>query len=176
VNLTKKQTQFLRQLSRKTWRYFETYVTEDENWLPPDNVQMNPHEVIAPRTSPTNIGMALLADLAAQDFGYISVGCLLDRTRKTFGTMARMERYRGHLFNWYDTRTLLPLAPQYVSTVDSGNLAGQLYWCSHWFGTIRRGQNSSSANLRWTGGYARHSSGRINRTQASGGCQSPDST
>ena len=126
VRLSRKQTQFLRQLSRKTWRYFETYVTEDDNWLPPDNVQMNPNEVIAPRTSPTNIGMALLADLAAEDFGYISVGCLLDRTRKTFGTMARMERYRGHLFNWYDTRTLAPLAPQYVSTVDSGNLAGQL--------------------------------------------------
>lgn len=127
VRLTQKQLHFLRTSSRKTWRYFETFVTEEENWLPPDNVQMNPNEVIASRTSPTNIGMALLADLAALDFGYISVGCLLDRTQKTFGTMAKMERYRGHLFNWYDTRTLTPLAPQYVSTVDSGNLAGKLY-------------------------------------------------
>ncbi len=127
VKLTQKQYVFLRRLSRRTWRYFETFVTEDENWLPPDNVQMNHDEVIASRTSPTNIGMALLADLAAYDFGYISAGCLLDRTRKTFGTMSKMERYRGHLFNWYDTRTLVPLAPQYVSTVDSGNLAGQLF-------------------------------------------------
>ncbi|MBC7967425.1 MAG: cyclic beta 1-2 glucan synthetase, partial [Fuerstia sp.] len=127
VNLTRTQHDFLRRLSRRTWRYFETFVTEEDNWLPPDNVQMNPGNVIASRTSPTNIGMALLADLAAYDFGYISASCLLDRTRKTFGTMSNMERYRGHLFNWYDTRTLTPLAPQYVSTVDSGNLAGQLF-------------------------------------------------
>ena len=127
VKLTKKQHTFLRRTARKTWRYFETFVTEEENWLPPDNVQMNPGEVIASRTSPTNIGMALLADLAAHDFGYISVACLLDRTRKTFGTMSKMEHHRGHLFNWYDTQTLQPLAPLYVSTVDSGNLAGHLY-------------------------------------------------
>jgi cyclic beta-1,2-glucan synthetase len=126
VMLTEKQHHFLGCVARRTWRYFETYVTAADNWLPPDNVQFNSGEVIASRTSPTNIGIALLADLAAQDFGYISVGCLLDRTRKTFSTMARMERYRGHLFNWYDTRTLAPLNPQYVSTVDSGNLAGQL--------------------------------------------------
>ncbi|MFN8709177.1 MAG: hypothetical protein ACK50J_21030, partial [Planctomyces sp.] len=126
TDLKPEQLQFLRKCSRKTWRYFETFVTEEDNWLPPDNVQMNPDEVVAHRTSPTNIGIALLADLAAHDFGYISVGCLLDRTQKTFGTMNRMERYRGHLFNWYDTRTLIPLAPRYVSTVDSGNLAGQL--------------------------------------------------
>ena len=127
ANLTQKQHIFLRRMSRKTWRYFETFVTEDDHWLPPDNVQMNPGEVIASRTSPTNIGMALLADLAAHDFGYISVGCMLDRTQKTFGTISKMERYRGHLLNWYDTRTLTPLAPKYVSTVDSGNLAGQLF-------------------------------------------------
>jgi cyclic beta-1,2-glucan synthetase len=127
VKLTTQQRIFLRRTARKTWRYFETFVTAQDNWLPPDNVQMNPGEVIASRTSPTNIGMALLADLAAHDFGYISVACLLDRTRKTFGTMSKMEHYRGHLFNWYDTQTLQPLAPLYVSTVDSGNLAGHLY-------------------------------------------------
>ncbi len=126
VKLSKNQQHFLRRSARKTWRYFETFVTQEDNWLPPDNVQMNSGETVASRTSPTNIGMALLADLAAQDFGYISVGCLLDRTRKTFETLAKMDRYRGHLFNWYDTRTLTPLTPQYVSTVDSGNLAGQL--------------------------------------------------
>jgi cyclic beta-1,2-glucan synthetase len=126
VRITSKQKLFLRKLSRKTWRYFETFVTAEENWLPPDNLQINPHEVVASRTSPTNIGMALLADLAAYDFGYCTVSRLLDRTQNTFSTLSRMERYHGHLFNWYDTRTLTPLNPRYVSTVDSGNLAGQL--------------------------------------------------
>jgi len=101
-------------------------VTAQDHWLPPDNVQQNPSLVVAPRTSPTNIGFALLADLAAHDFGYCSASRLLDRTQKTLGTLSRMERYRGHFFNWYDTRTLALLAPSYVSTVDSGNLAGSL--------------------------------------------------
>ena len=126
IRLTDKQRMFLRHLSRKTWRYFETFVTAEENWLPPDNVQVNSEEVVASRTSPTNIGMALLADLAAYDFGYCSVARLLDRTQSTFDTLTQMERYRGHFFNWYNTRTLAPLTPRYVSTVDSGNLAGHL--------------------------------------------------
>ncbi len=117
---------FLKKLSRRTWRYFEAFVTEQENWLPPDNFQEHPAPVIAPRTSPTNIGMALLADLAAYDFGYCSVARLLDRTQKTLGTLGKMERYRGHFYNWYDTRSLKPLLPSYVSMVDSGNLAGHL--------------------------------------------------
>jgi cyclic beta-1,2-glucan synthetase len=126
IRLNDKQRIFLRTVSRKTWRYFETFVTAEDNWLPPDNVQMNPGEMIASRTSPTNIGMALLADLAAYDFGYCSAARLLDRTQKTFGTLTKMERYRGHFYNWYHTQTLEPLKPHYVSTVDSGNLAGQL--------------------------------------------------
>jgi cyclic beta-1,2-glucan synthetase len=124
--LSKDQQIFLGKLSRRTWRYFETFVTELDNWLPPDNFQEHPAPVIAPRTSPTNIGMALLADLAAYDFGYCSVARLIDRTQKTFATLDKMERYRGHFFNWYDTRSLKPLLPMYVSMVDSGNLAGHL--------------------------------------------------
>ena len=120
------QRQFLEKLSRKTWRYFEDFVTAEDNWLPPDNVQQNPGLSIAPRTSPTNIGMALLADLAAFDFGYCSAARLLARTQRTLETMSRLERYRGHFLNWYQTRTLAPLHPQYVSTVDSGNLAASL--------------------------------------------------
>jgi cyclic beta-1,2-glucan synthetase len=126
VRLSRRQRRFLRNLSRRTWRFFETFVTQEDNWLPPDNVQERATEVIASRTSPTNIGIALLANLAATDFGYVSVATLLDRTRKTFDTLARMERYRGHFFNWYDTRSLKPLNPQYVSAVDSGNMAGHL--------------------------------------------------
>ncbi len=126
VNLSSGQKLFLRRMSRKTWRYFETYVSANDNWLPPDNVQFNSGELIASRTSPTNIAMALLADLAAYDFGYLSVARLVERTQNTFGTLAKLERYRGHFYNWYHTRTLAPLAPRYVSTVDSGNLVGQL--------------------------------------------------
>ena len=124
--LTGEQRTFLRVLARQTWRYFETLVNADENWLPPDNVQEAPVHAVASRTSPTNIGMALLANLAAGDFGYLTPGELLDRTEKTLGTVERLERYRGHLYNWYDTRTLKPLRPHYVSSVDSGNLAGAL--------------------------------------------------
>ena len=126
VRLLNSQRVFLGKLSRRTWRFFETFVTAEENWLPPDNFRENAGHAVASRTSPTNIGMALLADLAAHDFGYCSAGRLLDRTQKTLATLARMERYRGHFYNWYDTRSLKPLPPRYVSTVDSGNLAGDL--------------------------------------------------
>jgi cyclic beta-1,2-glucan synthetase len=126
VRLKAPQRQFLRNMARRTWRYFEVFVNEDSNWLPPDNVHVNPREFVAHRTSPTNIGMALLADLAATDFGYCSVQRLLNRTRNTFQTLTKLEKYRGHFLNWYDTRTSLPLLPRYVSTVDSGNLAGHL--------------------------------------------------
>ena len=118
------QLQYLRRLARKTWAFFETFVGPDDNWLPPDNVQEQPVAVVAHRTSPTNMGLALLANLAARDFGYLGLGRLLERTTNTLLTMQRMERHRGHFYNWYDTQTLQPLAPRYVSSVDSGNLAG----------------------------------------------------
>ncbi len=118
--------EFLEEVSRNTWRFFETFFTPEDNWLPPDNFQEYPVAVIAHRTSPTNLGLALLSNLAAYDFGFISAGQLEERTAKTFATMERLERFRGHFFNWYDTRTLEPLEPRYVSTVDSGNLVGHL--------------------------------------------------
>ena len=124
--LRPKQIAFLRQTARKTWRFFETFVTEQEHWLPPDNFQEEPVPVVASRTSPTNMGLALLANLAACDFGYLSVGQLIRRTQDALDTMQRLERHRGHFYNWYDTRTLKPLLPLYISTVDSGNLAGHL--------------------------------------------------
>jgi cyclic beta-1,2-glucan synthetase len=124
--LTLDQLNFLRRTARKTWYYFETFVTERENWLPPDNVQEIPAWTIASRTSPTNIGLALLSNLAARDLGYLSLGGLIQRTQDTLATMQRLERHRGHFYNWYDTRTLQPLLPLYVSSVDSGNLAGHL--------------------------------------------------
>jgi len=124
--LDQAQQTYLHALARKTWLFFETYVGPADNWLPPDNMQEHPVEVLARRTSPTNIGLSLLANLTAYDFGYIPGGQLLERTRNTFQTMAALERYQGHFYNWYDTQYLHPLPPSYVSTVDSGNLAGHL--------------------------------------------------
>lgn len=126
TSLSVNQTLFLRKIARKTWAFFERFVVAGDNWLPPDNYQENPGPIIAHRTSPTNIGMALLSNLAAYDFGYIPANILLERTTNTFNTMARLERHRGHFFNWYDTQSLLPLPPRYISAVDSGNLAGHL--------------------------------------------------
>jgi cyclic beta-1,2-glucan synthetase len=123
---TAAQMQFLRMLARKTWAFFDTHVGPDDHWLPPDNVQIQPAPAVAHRTSPTNIGLALLANLAAYDFGFLSAGRLLDRTVQTLATMRRLPRHRGHFYNWYDTLTLQPLAPLYISAVDSGNLAGHL--------------------------------------------------
>jgi len=116
----------LRLLARRTWAFFETFVGPDDHHLPPDNVQEHPVERVAHRTSPTNMGLSLLATLTAHDFGYLTTTGLIERTRATLDTMERLERHRGHWFNWYDTRTLQPLRPAYVSTVDSGNLAGHL--------------------------------------------------
>ncbi len=124
--LNVKQRLFLRVAARRTWRYFDEFVSAEDNWLPPDNFQEHPDPAIAARTSPTNIGMGLLANLAAYDFGYVSAGDLIRRTTLTLSTMEKLERYRGHFYNWYDTRTLQPLRPQYISSVDSGNLVGSL--------------------------------------------------
>jgi len=120
------QVQFLGTAARKTWAFFETFVGPDDHWLPPDNYQEHPAPVVAHRTSPTNMGLSLLANLAAYDFGYLPVGGLIARTTGALSTMAGLERYRGHCFNWYDTQTLKPLKPLYISSVDSGNLAGHL--------------------------------------------------
>lgn len=126
AELTVEHRTFLRLTARKTWHFFERFVAAEEHWLPPDNFQEFPKPVIASRTSPTNIGLALLANLGAKDLGYLSVGGLLERTRNTLETMQDLERHREHFFNWYDTRTLEPMRPLYISSVDSGNLAGHL--------------------------------------------------
>ncbi len=124
--LTNDQKIFLQKLARKTWSFFERFVVAEDNWLPPDNYQEQPVEQIAHRTSPTNIGLSLLASLSAFDFGYITINKFIVRTAHTLNTMKRMERYNGHFYNWYDTESLNPLFPKYISTVDSGNLAGHL--------------------------------------------------
>nr|WP_294515969.1 glucoamylase family protein [uncultured Rhodopila sp.] len=116
----------MRMEARRTWRFFETFVTPADNMLPPDNYQEDPAPVLARRTSPTNLGLYLLSTVSAHDFGWAGLADTLDRLESTLATMGRMARFRGHFYNWYDTADLRPLEPAYVSTVDSGNLAGHL--------------------------------------------------
>jgi cyclic beta-1,2-glucan synthetase len=115
----------LQLLARQTWRYFERTVTADNHFLPPDNLQVVPQDLLAQRTSPTNIGLYLLSVACAREFGWISTVDLLQRLEATYQTLQGLQRDHGHFLNWYDTRTCEPLRPMYVSTVDSGNL------CSH---------------------------------------------
>ena len=124
--LAKADARSLRLVARKTWRFFEAFVTTADNLLPPDNFQEAPGPVVAHRTSPTNIGLYLLSAACARDFGWIGTLEVVERLEATLATMARMAKYRGHFYNWYDTHDLRPLDPQYVSSVDSGNLAGHL--------------------------------------------------
>jgi cyclic beta-1,2-glucan synthetase len=116
----------LRLVARRTWRFFEKFVTDKSNMLPPDNFQEDPKPVIANRTSPTNLGLYLLSVVAARDFGWIGVLDATERLEETLSTMGKLERFRGHFYNWYDTNDLRALDPKYVSSVDSGNLAGHL--------------------------------------------------
>jgi cyclic beta-1,2-glucan synthetase len=116
----------LRLLARRTWCFFETFVSAEENYLPPDNFQEDPEPVVAHRTSPTNLGLYLLSTTVAHDFGWTGVLDMAKRLEDTLDAMTRLQRHRGHFLNWYDTRDLRPLDPLYVSTVDSGNLAGHL--------------------------------------------------
>jgi cyclic beta-1,2-glucan synthetase len=124
--LSADQVLFLRKLSRRTWAFFETFVGPEDHWLPPDNYQEYRVAAVAHRTSPTNMGLSLLANLAACDFGYLPQGQFVERTENALRTMDALARHRGHFYNWYDTLTLEPLLPLYVSTVDSGNLSGHL--------------------------------------------------
>ncbi len=116
----------LRRLARRTWLFFETFVGPGDQWLPVDNYQAVPREQVAHRTSPTNIGMMLLSTLSAYDLGYLGQSELLLRVQNTLQSVGRLEHYRGHLLNWYETKNLQPLLPRYVSSVDSGNFAGCL--------------------------------------------------
>lgn len=133
AKLDEDQTIFLRKLSRKTWKFFETFVSPENHWLPPDNYQEDPRSVVANGTSPTNMGLSLLSNLAAYDFGYISAGNLIERNARALHTMKNLERFQGHFYNWYDIKMLEPMHPRYISTVDSGNLAGHLL-------TLQQGQ------------------------------------
>ena len=125
--LPEKDLRFLRQIARRTWRYFSTFVSSDTSWLPPDNYQVTHQNGLAMRTSPTNIGLWMTSALGAHDSGYLTVSQVIEKLTSSMATISRLERYEGHLLNWYDIETLVPLEPRYVSTVDSGNLLGALW-------------------------------------------------
>ncbi|WP_339279763.1 glucoamylase family protein [Paenibacillus sp. FSL W8-1187] len=124
--LQAEERQELRALAASIWSYYADFAGEQDHWLPPDNVQLEPDRGVAHRTSPTNIGLMLACTVTARDFGFIASSEMIERMSRTMDTLERMERWHGHLFNWYDTTTLQPLHPRYVSTVDSGNLVAYL--------------------------------------------------
>jgi len=125
-NLSAGDRHRLRIMARQTWSFFDTFVTAEQNMLPPDNFQEIPNAVVANRTSPTNIGLYLLSVASAREFGWIGTLDAVDRLDATLSSLEKLERFRGHFYNWYDTHDLRPLDPKYVSTVDSGNLAAHL--------------------------------------------------
>ncbi len=124
--LTPEQRQRLGVIARRTWLFYERFVGPEDHWLPPDHFQESPRGQAAHHTSPTNVGFLLLSSMAAGDLGYVGLLGLALRLNSTLDALEGLERYRGHFLNWYDTRTLAPLPPRYVSTVDSGNLAACL--------------------------------------------------
>ncbi|MFS8041985.1 MULTISPECIES: GH36-type glycosyl hydrolase domain-containing protein [Xanthobacter] len=126
LRMSEAQARTLRLTARRTWRFFETFVTDADHALPPDNFQEAPAPVLARRTSPTNMGLYLLSVASARDFGWLGTGDAVRRLEATLRTMSGLPRFRGHFYNWYDTSDLRALDPKYVSTVDSGNLAGHL--------------------------------------------------
>ncbi|HEY3309097.1 MAG TPA: glucoamylase family protein [Desulfuromonadaceae bacterium] len=125
--LPESDRRFLRQIARRTWRYFSSFVSADTSWLPPDNYQVAHQNRLAMRTSPTNVGLWLTSTLGAHDSGYLTINQVVQKLTDSMASIVRLERYQGHLLNWYDIQTLAPLEPRYVSTVDSGNLLGALW-------------------------------------------------
>ena len=142
--LSYEDRRFLRQIARRTWRYFEEFELGSQHSLPPDNFQETPHPRLATSTSPTNIGMGLLSALAAHDLGFIRTRQLVQRLEAAFETLDRLQKHEGHLLNWYDTQTLAPLMPAYVSTVDSGNLAAALLTLAEGLRELKTTRQSAS--------------------------------
>ncbi len=137
--LSRDDLSMLRGVARQSWRFFDDFVGPESNWLPPDNYQISHQNVLAPRTSPTNVGLWLLSALAARDFGYLTGEEVLRRLEGTFETLETLDRYEGHLFNWYDLKTRIPFKPRYVSMVDSGNLLGCLWTLENGIGDLTDG-------------------------------------
>ncbi|HEX5011410.1 MAG TPA: glucoamylase family protein, partial [Planctomycetota bacterium] len=158
----------LRRVARRTWSWFEQVASAPDHRLPPDNLQVVPDPRLAHRTSPTNIGMGLLSALAAHDLGYVGASALAERIDATLTAVESLERHEGHLLNWYDTLSLAPLLPRYVSTVDSGNLAGALMTLAAGLREAAAGGGEAErrlAGLRDTAGVLAEDLAALARTQ-----------
>ena len=118
---------YLNDIAKRTWSFFEDYINEENNYLMPDNYQEDRTLKVVDRTSSTNIGLELLAIISAYDLEYINFKTTIDYLNKVIGVVTGLSKWNGHLYNWYNTRTLMPLIPRYISTVDSGNFIGYLY-------------------------------------------------
>ena len=119
--LNKDELEYVKDIAEKTWSYFSEYMNKDENYLPPDNFQENRREKIVHRTSSTNIGLGLMTIVSAYDLKFITLDKAISFIENVMDTIVKLDKWNGHLYNWYNTKTLKPLIPRYVSTVDSGN-------------------------------------------------------
>ncbi|MCC6407547.1 MAG: carbohydrate-binding protein [Planctomycetes bacterium] len=145
--LSSEDRAFLLEVARKTWSYFDRHANAEDHGLPPDNLQEEP-SVVAHRTSPTNIGMGLVSTLVAHDLGFLTTEALIERLDRTLTSIESLEQHEGHLLNWYDTRSLSPLLPRYVSTVDSGNLACSLIALSEGCSELAKAHPDDAAPLQ----------------------------
>lgn len=125
--VSKQDKEYILEIGKKTWKYFEDNINKENNFLPPDNYQEERKNKIASRTSPTNIGLGILAIISAYDLKYIKKEKAVELLNKMLETIIKLQKWNGHLYNWYNTNTLEPLIPRYISTVDNGNFIGYLY-------------------------------------------------
>ena len=125
--VSKNEKEYILEIGNKTWQYFKEYINQENNFLPPDNYQEGRKNKIAPRTSSTNIGLGMLSIISAYDLKYIELDEAIDLLDKMLDTIMKLQKWNGHLYNWYNTNTLEPLTPRYISTVDNGNFIGYLY-------------------------------------------------
>ena len=130
--LSKQEQQYILDIGKRTWGFFEQYLTQDNNYLIPDNYQEDRKEKVVPRTSSTNIGLSLIAVISANDLGYIDYDKTKELIKNIVYTIQSLEKWNGHLYNWYNIKNKEPLFPRYVSTVDSGNFIGYLYVLKQW--------------------------------------------
>ncbi len=139
--LNNQEKEYIKEIGQKTWNYFKENINEKSNFLPPDNYQEDRKEQIVYRTSPTNIGLGLLAVVASYDLGYESLEDTINLLSKMIDTISKLQKWNGHLYNWYDLQTLKPLVPKYVSTVDSGNFVGYLYTLKQFLEDVQSGES-----------------------------------
>ncbi len=142
--VSEEDKQYLIEIGKKTWQYFKDNIDEENNYLAPDNYQEDRINKVAPRTSTTNIGLGMLSVISAYDLKYIEQEEAIDILSKTLDTITKLQKWNGHLYNWYNTNTLEPLIPRYISTVDNGNFIGYLYTVKQFL--INALQNTVGAN------------------------------